>query len=73
MAGVSLAAFSVAYHKWYSSNGYRFYLSDADKVHRSDRGAVVAFPKNDSTKLRITQSVDSLNAVYDALYVMRGR
>ncbi len=72
VAGISLAAFSAVYRKWCSNNGYKFYSSDAEKIHRSARGAVATFPKNDSTKLLITQSVDSLNAVYDALYVMRG-
>ena len=29
-------------------------------------------PKSDGTKLLIVQAVDSLNAVYDALYILRG-
>jgi transposase len=33
---------------------------------------VATFPKNDSTKLLIAQAADSLNAVYDALYILRG-
>ena len=33
---------------------------------------MATFPKNDSAKLLITQAVDSLNAVYDALYILRG-
>ena len=72
VAGISLAVFSAVYRKWCSNNGYKFYSSDAEKIHRSARGAVTTFPQNDSAKLLITQSVDSLNAVYDALYVMRG-
>ncbi|MDE6902038.1 MAG: transposase [Lachnospiraceae bacterium] len=33
---------------------------------------MATFPKNDSTKLLIAQAADSLNAVYDALYILRG-
>lgn len=72
VAGISLAAFSSTYRKWCSNSGYRFSAADAEKIHSAARGAVATFPKNDSTKLLITQSVDSLNAVYDALHVMRG-
>lgn len=72
MAGVSLAAFSDAYRKWCARSGYRFSQSDAEKLHAAARNAVATFPKNDSTKLLIAQAVDSLNAVYDALYILRG-
>ena len=72
VAGVSLAAFSDAYRKWCAKSGYRFSQSDAEKLHSAARNAVATFPKNDSTKLLITQAVDSLNAVYDALHILRG-
>ncbi len=71
VADMSLSAFSSVYRKWCSSNGYRFSASDAEKIHCAARGAVATFPKNNSTKLLITQTVDSLNAIYDALHVMR--
>lgn len=70
-AGVSLSTFSAAYQKWCASKRYRFTQADAEKIHGAARACVSTFPKNDSTKLLITQSVDSLNAVYDALHVMR--
>ena len=47
-------------------------MSDAGKIHNAARGSAATFPKNDSTKSLITQSVDSLNAIYDVLYMMRG-
>lgn len=71
VASLSLCAFSSIFHKWCSSNGYHFSASAAENIHRAAREAVATFPKNNSTKLLITQSVDSLNAVYDALFVMR--
>ena len=51
---------------------YRFSQSDAERLHAAARNSVATFPKNDSTKLLIVQAVDSLNAVYDALYILRG-
>ena len=72
VAGISLAAFSDAYRKWCAKSGYRFSQSDAEKLHTAARNTVATFPKNDSTKLLIAQAVDSLNAVYDALYILRG-
>ena len=72
MAGVSLVAFSGAYRKWCARSGYRFSQSDTEKFYTAARNAVATFPKNDSTKLLIAQAVDSLNAVYDALYILRG-
>ena len=72
VAGLSSSAFSSVYRKWCSNSGYRFSAFDVENIHRAAREAVATFPKNNSTKLLITQSVDSLNAVYDALRVMRG-
>ena len=72
VAGLPLAAFSDAYRKWCAKSGYRFSASDAEEFHRYARNAVATFPKSDSTKLLITQAVDSLNAVYDTLHILRG-
>ena len=72
VADLSIAAFSDAYRKWCARSGYRFSTSDAEKFHRHARNAVAIFPKSDSTKLLITQAVDSLNAVYDSLHILRG-
>lgn len=72
ISDISLAAFSAAYQKWCDHNGYHFSASDAENIHHAAKNAVATFPKNNSTKLLITQSTASLNAVYDALYVMRG-
>ena len=71
VAGMSLTAFLETYCKWCAKSGYRFSLSDAEKFHRYARNAVATFPKPDSAKLLITQAVDSLNAVYDALHTLR--
>ena len=72
VAGVSFTAFSDAYRKWCAKFGYRYMEKDAEQLHSVARNAVATFPKSDSTKLLITQAVDSLNAVYDALHILRG-
>ena len=72
VAGVSFSAFSDAYHKWCAKYGYRYMEKDAEQLHNTARNAVATFPKSDSTKLLITQAADSLNAVYDALHILRG-
>lgn len=35
------------------------------------KNSVTTFPKNERTKILITQAVDSLNAVYDSLHIIR--
>ncbi len=72
VAGVSLAVFSDAYRKWCAKLGYRYMSKDAEKLHRAARNAVAPLPKSDSTKVLIIQAADSLNAVYDALHILRG-
>ena len=57
---------------WCTRSGYHFSRSDAEKFHTAARNAVAAYPQKDSTKLLVAQAVDSLNAVYDALYILRG-
>lgn len=72
VAGMSFAAFSDAYRKWCAKLRYRYMPKDAEKLHSAARNAVATLPKSDSTKLLITQAADSLNAVYDALHILRG-
>ena len=71
VATVSLNSFADTFLKWCKRTGYRFSYADAEKIHHIARNTVATFPKNDSTKILITQAVDSLNAVYDALHILR--
>lgn len=71
VATVSLSTFTDSFQKWCQKNGYRFSRSDAENIHSAARNSVATFLKNDSTKLLITQAVNSLNAVYDSLHVLR--
>lgn len=71
VATVSLNSFADSFQKWCKRTGYHFSYADAERIHRIARNSVATFPKNDSTKILITQAVDSLNAVYDALHILR--
>ncbi len=71
VAALSLHSFADTFQKWCKRTGYHFNLSDAERIHNIARNSVATLTKNDSTKLLITQAVDSLNAVYDTLQILR--
>lgn len=71
VAALSLHTFADTFQKWCKRTGYRFSTSDAERIHTTARNTVATLPKNNSTKLLITQAVNSLNAVYDALHAIR--
>jgi transposase len=71
VAALSLHSFADTFQKWCKRTGYHFSLSDAERIHNIARNSVATLTKSDSTKLLITQAVDSLNAVYDTLQILR--
>lgn len=71
VAALSLHTFADTFQKWCKRTGYRFSTSDAERIHTAARNAVATLPKNDSTKLLITQAAISLNSVYDSLHALR--
>lgn len=71
VAASSLSSFADTFQKWCKRTGYHYSLSDAERIHGIARNSVATLTKNDSTKLIITQAVDSLNAVYDTLQILR--
>lgn len=71
VAALPLHSFADTFQKWCKRTGYRFSTSDAERIHTIARNAVATLPKNDSTKLLITQAANSLNAVYDSLQMLR--
>ena len=71
VAALSLHSFADTFQKWCKRTGYHFSLSDAERIHDIARNSVATLTKSDSTKLLITQAVDSLNAVYDTLQILR--
>ena len=71
VAASSFSSFADTFQKWCKRTGYHYSLSDAKRIHGIARNSVATLTKNDSTKLLITQAVDSLNAVYDTLQILR--
>ena len=71
VAASSFSSFADTFQKWCKRTGYHYSLSDAERIHGIARNSVATLTKNDSTKLIITQAVDSLNAVYDTLQILR--
>ena len=71
VARVSFDSFAGAYRQWCKKEGYKVYPAHAKRIYAAAQNAVATFPKDRSTKLLITQSVDSLNAIYDSLHVLR--
>lgn len=71
VAASSFSSFADTFQKWCKRTGYHYSLSDAKRIHCIARNSVATLAKNDSTKLLITQAVDSLNAVYDTLQILR--
>ena len=71
VSGVSCASFSESFRKWCQRSGYRFSITDAEAVYRTAQNSVATLPKNQSIKILITQAVESLNAVYDSLQIVR--
>ena len=71
VAGVSERSFSESYAKWCTHEGYQYSAACAARIYQAAKQAVAVFPKNDSVKALIVQAVDTLNAVYASLQVMR--
>ena len=71
VSSVSFSSFSESFCKWCKRCGYHFSSTDAEMIYRAAQNSVATLPKNQSIKILITQAVDSLNAVYDSLQIVR--
>lgn len=63
-------AFSERYRKWCKREGYNFSQDKADDIYVSSCGHVSVIPKNDVTKLLITQAITQVNAVSETIAVI---
>lgn len=70
VAALSFSSFADTFQKWCKRTEYHYSLADAERIHGIARNSVATLTKNDSTKLLITQAVDSLNADYDTLQIL---
>jgi hypothetical protein len=71
VSSLSVNAFTEHYKNWCKRTGYRFNTNDAIRIHSSARASVATLPKSESIKILISQSIASLNAVYDTLFALR--
>lgn len=69
--GLSTRSFEESYRKWCKKKDIAFVIQMRRK-YIAVRKRCSYLSENESTKVLIAQAVDSLNAVYDALQILRG-
>jgi transposase len=67
---LSQKAFATAYRKWCKRNSYNFSEAKAEDVYIESLGHFNIMPKNETTKLLITQAISQLNAIAETLAVV---
>jgi len=64
-------AFTERYHKWCKRHGYNFNVSKAAVIYEEAGELVPTLPKNDSTKVLITEAITQLNTGSRTVEVLR--
>ena len=62
--------FSERYQKWCKKEGYKFSQNKADDIYASACGHISVMPRNETTRLLVTQVVKQLNAVSESIAVV---
>ena len=70
VCGLSSKAFAEQYRKWCKKAGYYYSEQKTDDIYISSLGHSSVMPKNDTTKLLITQSINQLNAISENIAVI---
>jgi len=70
VCGLTPKAFSERYSKWCKKEGYYFNQDKADDIYAAACGHLIGMPKNDTTKLLITQSVNQINAISESIAIL---
>lgn len=70
VCGLTSKAFTERYHKWCKREGYYFRQDKAEYIYASACGHPTVMPKNEITKLLITQAVNQLNAIAETLAIV---
>ena len=70
VCGLTPKSFSERYRKWCNRAGYHFSQSKAEDVYVSACGHVGVMPKDETTKLLITQAIAQVNAIAESLVVI---
>lgn len=72
-AGKTLEAFTVHYQNWCKRRGYNFSAEKAEKIYHLSSDLIAVFPKDESTKLLIRQTVAMLNTASETVESLRLR
>ena len=70
VCGLTSKAFADRYQKWCKKEGYRFSREKADDIYASACGYFSVMPKNDTTKLLVTQVVNQITAISENIAVI---
>lgn len=68
---LSAKAFAERYLRWCKRHGYQFSVLKAETLYREAKELVPTLPKNDITKVLISQAVTQLNAMSRTVEVLR--
>ena len=69
--GLSLNAFTERYRKWCKRHGYNFSAATVSKIYEDAKELVPTLPKNESTKVLLTEAISQLNAISRTTEVLR--
>lgn len=72
VCGLSEKVFKERYAKWCQKEGYYYNAAKAEEIYSESCGHIDTLPKNDTTKILVTQAIEQLNAVAETLAVIRG-
>jgi len=70
VCGLTPKAFADRYQKWCKKEGYRFSQEKVDDIYTSSCGHCSVMPKNESTKLLVTQAISQITSVSENIAVI---
>lgn len=70
VCGITQKAFIQKYRKWCSKSGYNFSESKAEDIYITACGHIGLLPKDEVTKLLITQGVEQINSICNSINVI---
>jgi len=70
VCGLSQKEFKERYQKWCKRAGYNFCEDKALDIYASACGHLVGMPKNETTKMLVTQAVNQINAISETIAVI---
>lgn len=70
VCNLSPKAFAGRYSKWCKRAGYYFKQDKSDDIYAAACGHLVGMPKNDTTKLLVTQAVNQVTAISESISII---